>query len=768
MSEHNKPGKILPYPKAAGGWDAIRFSALSLRQEKVDLSNLKAFFKQNQPSGFDCPGCAWPERKHTNRLEFCENGVKAVAAEITSKLVTADFFARHTVSELMQQSDYELEQHGRLAEPMCYDPQSDKYLPISWDQAFALIARHLQALPSPDQAAFYASGRTSNEAAFLLQLFARRYGTNNFPDCSNMCHEATSRGLPGTVGIGKGTVTLEDFELADTILIFGQNPGTNHPRMLGELREAARRGATLVSINPLRERGLERFTSPQHSAEMLAGGSTPLCSLFIRPRLGGDFALIKALAKRVVELDDDAQRHGAPRVLDEAFIAGHTVGFAEFAADLRGEDWAALVEESGVCREEIEQLSAIFVRGQAVISTWGMGLTQHQRSVPTIQMLSNLMMMRGMIGRPGAGLCPVRGHSNVQGNRTVGIEERPAPAFLDRLAAVYGFEPPRHHGLDVVATIQAMLAGDLKVFLALGGNFAMAAPDTPRTFAALRQCELTVQITTKLNRSHLVHGKAALILPTLGRSEIDRQQGVAQCVTVEDSMSMVHASRGFKEPASAALRSEVAILCGVAQATLGKAPLDWARLCGDYSLIRDEIARVFEDFADYNQRILAPGGFHLGVASRDRVWRTESGKAQFQVHALDRDTPIHRARRQHGDRLLVLMTTRSHDQYNTTIYALDDRYRGVYGQRDVVFANSQDIERLGLRDGDRVDLSTVWDDGVSRMLSGFLLVAYDIPPGCLAAYFPEANPLVPLDSVGIQSNTPTSKSIPVLMQRHLS
>jgi len=765
LSKDDKPGRIAPYSRAAGGWDAIRFSAASLRQEQVALGNLKAFFKQNQPSGFDCPGCAWPERAHPNRFEFCENGVKAVAAEITSRVVTADFFARHTVTELMRQSDFELEQHGRLTEPMCYDAKSDTYRPIDWDAAMALIAAHLQALPHPDQAAFYASGRTSNEAAYLLQLFVRLFGTNNFPDCSNMCHEATSRGLPGTVGIGKGTVTLEDFELADAILIFGQNPGTNHPRMLGELREAARRGATIVSINPLRERGLERFSNPQHPGEVLAGSSMALSSLFIRPHPGGDFALIKAMAKRVIELDDVARVAGHERVLDTAFIATHTTGFEAFASDVRGENWATLVEESGVRREEIEQLTQIFVQSRATIVTWGMGITQHRHSVATIQMLSNLMMLRGQIGRPGAGLCPVRGHSNVQGNRSVGIEERPTAAFLDRLEQVYGFNPPRRHGLDVVATIQAMLAGKVKVFIGLGGNFVMAAPDTPRTFDAMRRCALTVQITTKLNRSHLVHGAEALILPTLGRSEIDVQNGVAQSVSVEDSMSMVHLSRGFKPPASPRLLSEVAIIARLAEATVGSSLVDWRQLAGDYAVIRDHIGRVFDVFADYNRRVAAPGGFHLGVASRDRVWKTESGKAQFVVQPLDLDTPIHRARREHGEQALTLMTMRAHDQYNTTIYALDDRYRGVYGQRDVVFASRQDIDRLGLTPGDRVDLSTIWDDGIERTVHGFLLVEYDIPPGSLAAYFPEANPLVPLDSVGVLSNTPTSKSIPVRMYR---
>ncbi|MEG1116186.1 MAG: FdhF/YdeP family oxidoreductase, partial [Janthinobacterium sp.] len=552
---------------------------------------------------------------------------------------------------------------------------------ISWDDAFALVAHHLHALDDPNQAAFYTSGRASNEAAFLYQLFVRAYGTNNFPDCSNLCHEATSRGLPETVGIGKGTVLLDDFEHADTLLLFGQNPATNHPRMLGELREASRRGATIVSINPLHERGLERFTSPQHPLEMLTGGSTNICSLFICPTLGGDFALIKAMAKRVVELDDEAIAHGQERVLDCAFIAEHTAGFDAFAADLRAESWDLLLAESGVARDKIEELTQIYVKGKAVIATWGMGVTQHKNSLATVQILSNLMMMRGNIGKRGAGLCPVRGHSNVQGDRTMGIEEQPTSAVLDRLGQVYGFAPPRAHGHDVVATIDAMRRGDVKVFIALGGNFAAATPDTPLTFAALRQCALTVQVATKLNRSHLVIGKEALLLPTLGRTEIDLQGGVAQGVTVEDSMSMVHISYGRNAPASPQLRSEVAIVAGMAEAAVGSNLVNWRAYAADYARIRDDIAKVFDDFYDYNARVAQPGGFHLTVASRERVWKTASGKASFLVAPLDLDTPLHRARKRHGERLMVLMSTRSHDQYNTTIYGLDDRYRGVYGTR---------------------------------------------------------------------------------------
>ncbi len=769
-------GKIEAYTHPAAGWGALKYVALNLWRERVSAGKYGTLFAQNQPDGFDCPGCAWPDREHSSTFEFCENGVKAVAAEATSKRVTNDLFSRYSVTELLAQSDYELEQHGRLTAPMRYDAASDHYVPVSWDDAFALVARELKALDHPDQAAFYTSGRASNEAAFLYQLFARAYGTNNFPDCSNMCHEATSRGLPLSVGVGKGTVVLEDFEHADVIMIFGQNPATNHPRMLGELRDCARRGATIVSINPLRERGLERFASPQDPVEMLTLTSTPIASLFLQPRVGGDFALIKALAKRVLELDDAAVAANAPRVLDVAFIAEHTSGFDAFTAEVRAESWDLLLAESGVPRATIEQLAQVYVKGERVIATWGMGITQHKNSVATIQMLANLMLMRGNIGRLGAGLCPVRGHSNVQGNRTVGIEEQPTPAFLDRLEQVFGFEPPRHHGLDVVATIAAMAAQKVKVFVGLGGNFAVATPDTEVTYAALRSCALTVNITTKLNRSHLVHGREALILPTLGRTEIDERQGVPQGVTVEDSMSMVHVSYGINQPASPDLLSEVAIVAHMAEATLGGGPgvgrdsLAWATYRDDYSRIRDDIALVFDDFHDYNARIAVPGGFHLPVAPRDLTWRTASGKATFIAHAVAHDTPIARARRRHGEQLMVMMTTRSHDQYNTTIYALDDRYRGVFGMRRVIFINQADLDMLGMKAGDWVDVRSVWVEGdegnereTVRRADGFMLVAYDIPRGCLGAYYPETNALVPLASVADGAGTPTSKSIPVLL-----
>jgi molybdopterin-dependent oxidoreductase alpha subunit len=756
-------GQIKPYTQPAAGWGALKYVAINLIKEKVAGGNYKTLFKQNQPDGFDCPGCAWPDKEHGSTFEFCENGVKAVAAEATTKRVTPEFFAAHTVEELLKESDHELEQHGRLTDPVVYDALTDRYKAITWQDAFTLIGRHLKALPKPNQAAFYTSGRASNEAAFLYQLLVRVYGTNNFPDCSNMCHEATSRGLPGTVGIGKATVTLDDFETTDTIFVLGQNPATNHPRMLGELRECAKRGVTIVSINPLKERGLERFTSPQHPVEMLTMSSTKIASTFVQPKVGGDFALLKGVAKHVIELDDKALADSGARVVDVEFIDQHTAGFDAFAADLRAESWAVIERESGVPRENIEALALIYVRGKRVICTWGMGLTQHKSSVQAVQMLSNLMMLRGNIGREGAGLLPVRGHSNVQGDRTMGIEEKPSQTFLDKLGQSFDFEPPREHGFDAVETIEQMLHGYVKVFIGLGGNFAMATPDTYRTWDALRSCDLTVHIATKLNRSHLIHGKDALILPTLGRTEIDMQEGVAQGVTVEDSVCMVHISYGMNKPASSNLMSETAIVANIAHATLGSSRIDWLWHARDYARIRDKIEAVVEGFENFNERVAKPGGFHLKIHSRDREWVTDSKRANFLVNPIEIDTPIARARARHGDRLMVLMTTRSHDQYNTTIYALDDRYRGVFGQRRVVFINPADLQLLGFKAGDWVDITTVWDDNIERRADRFLLVEYDIPRGCLGAYYPETNPLVPLSSVGDVCNTPTSKSIPVLL-----
>ena len=764
-----KQEKIEFYKGPAGGWGALNSVKNALLRQDIPIKGAKTLLSANQPDGFDCPGCAWPDRNHHSTFEFCENGAKAVAAEATARRAGPALFAQYTVAELAEQSDFWLEDQGRLTHPMVYHAASDQYRPISWEDAFALVARHLNALPDPNQAIFYTSGRASNEAAFLYQLFVREYGTNNFPDCSNMCHEPSGSGMRPQIGVGKGTVTLEDFEHADAIFIFGQNPGTNHPRMLGELREAHKRGAQIVSFNPLRERGLERFADPQSKMEMATLGSTPISTHYFQLRVGGDLAAVKGMMKHVLEQEDT---HGG--VLDHTFIAEHTAGFDAVADDLRAEAWAVLEQESGLSVEQMRAAADVYIAAKRVIICWGMGITQHMHSVATIQMLVNLLMLRGNLGRTGAGACPVRGHSNVQGDRTMGIWEKPPAALLDRLQKVFSFDPPRADGVDTVEAIRLMLAGQGRVFFALGGNFAAATPDTYETWKALRKCDLTVHVTTKLNRSHVVHGREALILPCLGRTEIDMQANGPQGVTVEDSMSMVHISTGINPPASEHLLSEPAIVARLAAATLGGeggkgSHTRWLWLVEDYARIRDLIEQVFDAFKDFNTRVAVPGGFRLYNSASERVWATASGKASFVAHPVPRDTPVHRARARQGDtRVFTLFTTRSHDQYNTTIYGMDDRYRGVFGQRRVVFIHAEDIRALGMKDGDWVDLHTVWDDDQERKAEGFRLVAYDIPRGNLAAYYPETNPLVPLSSVAENAGTPTSKSIPVILVPHLA
>ena len=757
--------KIEFYEGPAGGWGALRSVKEALLKHNIPVKGARTLLSANQPDGFDCPGCAWPDRNHGSTFEFCENGVKAVASEATARRTGPALFDEYTVTELAKRSDFWLEDQGRLTHPMVYEAASDKYRTIEWDAAFALIARHLNALATPDEAIFYTSGRTSNEAAFLYQLFVREFGTNNFPDCSNMCHEPSGSGMRASLGVGKGTVTLHDFELADAIFVFGQNPGTNHPRMLGELRAASKRGARIVSFNPLRERGLERFADPQSKMEMATLGSTQISSHYFQLRGGGDLAAVKGMMKRLLEREDAGEQ-----LLDRKFIAEHTSGFEALLADLRQQSWEEILEESGLTLEQVHSAADVYCEAKSAIFCWGMGITQHQNSVATIQMLVNLLMMRGNIGRPGAGACPVRGHSNVQGDRTMGIWEKPPVALLDKLQEVFGFEPPRKNGYDTVESIHAMLAGKGKVFFALGGNFAAATPDTVETWKALRRCDLTVHVSTKLNRSHLIHGREALILPCLGRTEIDIQATGSQGVTVEDSMSMVHISLGLNPPASPHLLSETALVARLAQMTLGaRTKTPWLWLVQDYRRIRDLIEKVFPDFKDFNTRVDVPGGFRLYNAASERVWNTASRKANFMVHAIPRDTPVHRARRKLQDAIVfTLQTTRSHDQYNTTIYGHDDRYRGVFGQRRVLFINREDIKALGFRDGDWVDIRTVWDDGQDRRADRFKLVAYDIPRGNIAAYYPETNPLVPLSSVAINAGTPTSKSIPVILVPHRS
>ncbi|HIV70404.1 MAG TPA: FdhF/YdeP family oxidoreductase [Candidatus Aquabacterium excrementipullorum] len=765
--------KIQFYKGPAGGWGALRSVARQLLQHRIAAKGSRTLLSANQPDGFDCPGCAWPDRQHTSSFEFCENGVKAVAAEATADRATPEVIGRHTVTELHGWSDHALEAMGRLTEPMAYDLVTDRYRAIGWDEAFATIARHLRALPSPDEAIFYTSGRTSNEAAFLYQLFVREFGTNNFPDCSNMCHEPSGTGLKGSVGVGKGTVTLDDFEQADCILIFGQNPGTNHPRMLGELRAAARRGARILSFNPLRERGLERFADPQSPVEMLSGGATTITSDYFQLKVGGDIAMLKGIIKHLLVLDDQAVAAGQPRVLDTDFIAEHTQGFEALREDIEAEDWALIERESGLWRERMVHAAEVIANSKKVIACWGMGITQHRHGVAAVQMIANLLLLRGMIGQPGAGLCPVRGHSNVQGDRTMGIYEKPAPAFLDRLKAVYGFEPPRHDGHDTIGAIEAMRDGRASVFFAMGGNFAAATPDTPTTWAALRQCALTVHVATKFNRSHTVLGREALVLPCLGRTEIDQQAAGPQHVSVEDSMSMVHLSAGINEPASEHLLSEPMIVARLAAAVLPDSRVPWLWLVEDYDRIREHIEMVFDDFKGFNEKVHHPGGFRLRNTAGERVWVTPSGKAQLIPHAIPMDTAVHQAQAAAREGLnagnagpvFTLTTVRSHDQYNTTVYGLDDRYRGVFGQRRVLFIHADDRAMLGLSEGAWVDLiGAAVDDAVVREAKGFRLVDYDIPRGCVAGYYPETNVLVPLASHALGARTPTSKSIPVRLR----
>ena len=739
---------------AAAGLAAVGKTASYGLMEVGPWRGAKLLLAVNQKDGFDCQSCAWPSpdgRRHT--FEFCENGAKAVADEATPKRIDREFFARHSVAELLAQGDYWLNRQGRLTEPMVLRPEATHYAPISWDEAFALVAAELRSLPTPDAAAFYTSGRTSNEAAFLYQLFVRQFGTNNLPDCSNMCHESSGAALGESIGIGKGTVRMDDFEKAGAIFIIGQNPGTNHPRMLATLEEAKAKGAVIVSVNPLPEVGTEHFKNPQHfmnplkALPTLLGEGARLADLWLQPRINGDLALFKGLMKEMLAAEDAAPG----TVFDHAFIREHTDGFEALVADLRATGWDAIIEDSGVPREQIAAAAQIAVRSRATICCWAMGLTQQPNSVETIQTVVNFLLLRGSIGRPGAGVCPVRGHSNVQGDRTMGIFEKMPDEWLDRLDAEFGFKSPRRHGHDTVDTIKAMHAGRVRVFFAMGGNFLSATPDTEFTAAALRRCALTAHVSTKLNRSHLVTGRTALILPCLGRSERDVQQTGEQFVTVEDSMGIINPSRGRLEPASPHLLSEPAVVARMARAVLGRsARVAWEELEGNYALIRDHIARVVPGFGDYNRRI-AEGIFYLPNGPRDRrEWKTATGRAAFVV------APIPPRAFAPGE--FVMMTIRTHDQFNTTVYGLDDRYRGVFGGRRVVFMNEDDLRAAGLQQGQMVDL-TNRHGGIERQAKHFMVAPYRIPRGCVATYFPEANVLVPVGSVAAKSNTPTSKFV---------
>ena len=733
--------------KQAAGFPAVSHSMRHVFGQSGITRGTKALLKLNQKNGFDCPSCAWPDPDDERALtEFCENGAKAVAAETTRSKVDPDFFAKHTVAELSGKSDYWLEDQGRLTHPMYLKKGGEHYEPIGWDEAFALIAKNLKGLDSPDQAIFYTSGRASNEAAFLYQLFVRLYGTNNLPDCSNMCHESSGSALGPTIGIGKGTVTLEDFYESEAIFVLGQNPGTNHPRMLSAMQTCKRNGGKIVSVNPLKEAGLLGFAHPQEISGLM-GKATDLTDQFVQVRINGDQAYLKGLGKVILESTDR---------IDRKFIEEHTAGFEEYLKATESLEWDAITSLSGVAEDEIRKSAEILVDAQSAIFCWAMGLTQHENAVATIQEIVNIQLMLGNLGKPGAGLCPVRGHSNVQGDRTMGIYEKMPDSFLDRLAEVYGFEPPRKHGFDTVDAIKAMHAEKGKTFIALGGNFISATPDTHYTAKALQNCSLTVQISTKLNRSHLITGEEALILPCLGRSEKDEPKGKAQFITMENSMGIVHPSQGSLAPISENLRGEPAIIAGMAQATLGKkGNVPWQKMQADYGMIRDHVEKIVPGFENFNQRVNNGAEFYLPNNARELDFSEIGGKAKFTVHGL--------SAKEAGEKRLLLMTIRSHDQYNTTIYGLDDRYRGVKNERRVVFLNEEDMGELGIEKEQPVDLTSHFQ-GRKRIAPLFLALPYDIPKGCAAAYFPETNVLVPIDSTAKVSQTPTSKAIEITIR----
>lgn len=750
-----------PVKDAAAGVRGV-FVSLQRGVQQMGVANTaRTLPLLNQRSGFDCPGCAWPDPQeadgeHRKLAEFCENGAKAVAEEATTRRIGPEFFAEHSVDELAQYSDYWLGQQGRLTTPMILRPGERHYSPLGWDEAFEVIAENLRGLDSPDEAAFYTSGRTSNETAFLYQLMVRSFGTNNLPDCSNMCHESSGAALSESIGVGKGTVTLSDVENADLVLVIGQNPGTNHPRMLSSLEKVKERGGRIIAVNPLPETGLMRFKNPQHASGVVGSG-TRLADEFAQIRIGGDLALFKALGALLLRAE--RERGG---VIDRDFVANSTLGFDTFAAEAENVDWDSILEATGLTFEQIERIAEMLIGSERTVACWAMGITQHKQGVPTIREITNVLLLRGMIGKPGAGACPVRGHSNVQGDRTMGIWEQMPETFLRTLSSEFDVDVPREHGLDAVDTIRAMSEGRIRAFVGMGGNFVSATPDTEVTERGLRSCELTVQISTKLNRSHLATGRTALILPTLGRTERDEQASGEQFVTVEDSMSVVHASRGRLRPASEHLLSEVAIVCRLARALLGADhAVSWEEFERDYDTIREHIAHVVAGCDDYNRKVRLPDGFVLPNAPRDnRTFPTATGKANFTVNTPEPVTA--------GPGRLLLQTLRSHDQYNTTVYGLSDRYRGIENARKVVLVHPDDIDRFGMRSGDLVDVVSEWagsDDTVQeRRLQRFRIVSYPTARGCAAAYYPEANPLVPLESVAETSNTPVSKAIVVRLE----
>ncbi len=742
----------------AGGWGSVEAIGEHLLHEHVLLKGSRVIFKHNKPDGYACVSCSWAKPAHPRAIEACENGIKATAWEITSKRAPPEFFAEHTLSELRDWSDLALESEGRLTEPMVWNPATDKYERCSWSQAFEDIGRQLKALPRPE-VVFYTSGRASLEAAFLYQLFARLYGNNNLPDSSNMCHESTSVGLPKSIGSPVGTVVLDDFAQTDCIFHFGQNVTTNSPRMLHQLQDARNRGVPIITFNPLREAGLVHFRNPLSVRQML-GGETAISTQYHQLKIGGDIAALTGICKSLIDADDRARAQGATRILDADFIATHCAGFEDFAQFCRSCDWTHIERESGLARQDLEMAANVYAGAQRVIGIYGMGLTQHRNGVENVQMVANLLLLRGNVGKPGAGICPVRGHSNVQGQRTVGITEKPELTNLVEMEQRYRFKAPREQGLTTVDTCQGILAGKVQAFIGLGGNFVRAIPETVLMERAWSKLPLTVQIATKLNRSHLVHGQCAYLLPCRGRTEIDEQATGAQAVSMEDSTGCMHGSRGQVEPASPHLMSEIGIVAALATATLEEnSAVPWKRWSEDYALIRDEIAAIFpKTFHDFNARMWTPGGFRRNLPAAERQWKTPNGKANFIVPdglEVDPDMP------ELGFDVLRLMTLRSDEQFNTTIYSLDDRFRGVHGTRKVLLMNPNDIERLGFKAGDEVVASTVANDDVPRQVQGLRIQPYDVPAGCLVGYYPELNPLIPLWHHAKESKVPAAKSIPV-------
>ena len=759
----NLQARYRPYTHAAGGWGSAKSVMTILWREQAPFKGAYALTRQNKPAGFGCVSCAWAKPGKTHPLEFCENGAKATAWELTSNRTSPAFFARHSLTELLQWRDYDLEQQGRLTHPMRYDPQTDRYQQTSWEQAYREIGAQLREL-EPDSVAFYASGRASLEASFMYQLFARAYGTNNLPDSSNMCHESTSVGLQDSIGVPVGTVTLEDFKHTDCIFFFGQNVGSNSPRMLHDLKDARDRNVPIVTFNPIRERGLERFVDPQSPVQMLGPDSTLISTQYHQVAIGGDMAAVTGIAKALFEMDKAALVKGEAPIIDEPFIAQHTEGFAEFASSVRNAQWDALERRAGLSRAAMEAAAMTYARSERVMIIYGMGITQHRKGVDTVQMLVNLLLLRGNIGKPGSGICPVRGHSNVQGQRTVGITEDPGKVPVDKIESLFSFKVPEKKGRATVETCEGILDGSVRGFIGLGGNFLRAIPDTSRMEPAWKTLQLSVQIATKLNRTHLVTAKNAWLLPCLGRIEIDRQDGQAQSYSTEDSTGCIHGWKGISEPAHEQLRAENAIIAGLAQATLnGSEGIDWEGWRRDYSQVRQAIATIYPAiFHDMETRMWEPGGFHKPVAAAQREWNTESGRARFVAPATldeDDDLDIGPDRRD----VLQLMTLRSNDQFNTTIYGYDDRFRGVSGTRTVIFMNRSDIVRLGFAAGDWVTLTTAIDLQTPRQVGPMQIIAYDIPQGCSAAYYPECNPLIPLWHYAERSMVPAAKSVPITL-----